>query len=103
MHHPFKEERVFSADSNDVERFIDAKFPNMPTYEIPPMEEQKNDTTMRISVGGYDWTFSEYDQKQLQACLDKGDWDHYMLGTILNYLHTVEVLKSGTYLINLSW
>lgn len=98
---PFKVERKFTADYSDVEAFISQAFPDMPCYEIPCYEEKSNDCVMEVSVGKF--TFSEYSQKELQKCLDDKKWSNYMLDNILEYLHSVGVLESGEYLIEISW
>jgi hypothetical protein len=82
----------------EMERFINACFPNAIPIEIPMHEEKGNDCTIVVDVCGKDY-FPEDIDKYIAGEREP----LYMLNRIMQRLHNMGKLKTGKYCIEISW
>ena len=102
-----KEVTVIKVNYNDIDKLINRHFKNEKHkhgYELAAYEERGSGDCedWEIDIKPEEITKDSYDYEDIEK-IQNGKWPHYSTQTLLNHLCYQGVIKSGNYLIDISW
>lgn len=110
-----KKETVIRCEYYEIEKLIEATWPQYGEYSIPCQEEKGNDISLTFDISGKpeeeieditfegrDWT--DWKSGDKASPYNKGcRWDMYRTWEIMEHLCKMGKLEAGEYLVNICW